>query len=433
MSFTSREYGLLILTALLPMVAVAQQPADAPAVTWDTLDARMQWEAKQGFSGVLLVVRDGRIVLHQGFGLAQRDRNLAMQPDTILAIGSTPIDFTKASILLLSEAGKLNLDDSITKHLKNVPDDKKSMTILHLMTGRSGLPDFHDIPSDRDKDHSWIDRDEAVRRILGSKLLFAPGKGREHSHSGFGLLAAIVELVSGQSYQEFVKANLFKPAGMQDTGFFGEKYDANRMAIGYGPRKDGEINAPPYWGKTSWLVMGSGGMVSTARDIWLWTQALHTGKLLKPESLKVYTQGGEGMLVGGDMYGFEIMYAGNAQHFMVVMSNSGSPRRMPVLRKLGLALSNLVLNRKPARYVLGIQMAVEDDGVRLAQVVPGGPGAKAGLQEGDKLLSANGKPFGDNPGKVFGELLQNGNDIALEIERNGEKKQVTIKPAPAPR
>src|SRR5262249_37673495 len=156
--------------------------------------------------------------------------------------------------------------------------------------------------TDRDKDHSWIGRDEAVRRILGQKLLFEPGKGRRHSHSAFGLLAAVLEIVSGQTYQDFTRQHLFEPAGMKDTSFFGEKYAEERMAIGYGPRKDGEVNAPPYWGKTSWLVMGSGGQVSTAEDMWRWTKAVKGGKILSKESLRHYAGPGDGMLIGGDMY-----------------------------------------------------------------------------------------------------------------------------------
>src|SRR5262249_48905233 len=298
-----------VVTSLLCTPSRGQEPP--PRLAWDKLEARLKWEADHGFSGVALVTRDGKVVFHEAYGLANREKRIAMRPDSILAIGSTPIDFTKAGVLLLVDRGKLSLDDTIPKYFKNVPEDKRVITIQHLMTGRSGLQNFHELPTDADPDHSWIDRDEAVRRILNQKLLFAPGQGRRHSHSAWGLLAAILEIVSGQSYPEFTREHLFKPAGMKDTGFFGERYEEERMAGGYGPRNDGEINAPPYWGKTSWLVMGSGGQVSTAMDMWRWVQAVAGGKLLSPESLRQYVNPGQGILTGGDMYGFEIMYAGN--------------------------------------------------------------------------------------------------------------------------
>jgi CubicO group peptidase (beta-lactamase class C family) len=286
---------------------ITSQPpaASPPQVTWDTIEARMQWEAGHGFSGVVLVARDGKIAFHKAYGMADRKKQIPMRTDTILAIGSTPIDFTKAGILLLIEQGRLKPSDPITMFFDNVPDDKRQITVEHLMTGRSGLRDFHDLPADRDKDHSWIDRAEAVRRILNQKLLFVPGQGRRHSHSAWGLLAAMLEMVSGQTYPEFTREHLFKPAGMKDTGFFGEPYPEDRTAIGYGPSKDGTINAPPYWGKTSWLVMGSGGQVSTALDMWRWVQAIYGGKILSPASLDRYGDG-QGILSGGDMNGIEI-------------------------------------------------------------------------------------------------------------------------------
>src|SRR5262249_6077131 len=158
---------------------------------------RMKSEVERGFAGVVMVARDGKIVFNQAYGMANRDKKIPIKLDTIFAIGSTPIDFTKVGILLLAERGKLKLDDPLTKHFDNVPDDKRGITIRHLMTGRSGLQDFHDVPGDQDPDHSWIDRDEAVRRIFAQQLLFEPGKGRQHSHSAWGLLAVILEKASG--------------------------------------------------------------------------------------------------------------------------------------------------------------------------------------------------------------------------------------------
>jgi CubicO group peptidase (beta-lactamase class C family) len=405
------------------------ESARPPALTRDSLDARMTWEVEHGFAGVVLVARNGAVVFHKAYGQANRDKQIAMRPDTIFGIGSTPIDFTKAAILLLAERGKLRLSDPITKYLDGVPEDKKGITIELLLTGRSGLTNFHERPGDRDPDHSWIDRAEAVRRILSGKLLFEPGRGRRHSHSAFGLLAAIVEIVSGQSYQAFTREHLFQPAGMEDTGFFGDPYAEERMAIGYGLRKDGTTNAPPYWGKTSWLVLGSGGQVSTALDMWRWTRAVKGGKLLTPASVKLYAPIDDGILAGGDMYGFEILYAGNARSFMVVISNTAAPRTRPHIRKLAEDLASLVFERPLARFTLGIQLQVGDAGrVTLAGVVPDGPADRAGLRAGDVLLSAAGKPLGDQPAATLAALLQTGDAIEFVIERGGREQMVKVQP-----
>ena len=152
----------LVGTVAACLLALGGQGDDPPPVTWDTLDARMNWEAKHGYSGVVLVARDGKVAFHKAYGLANRDKKIAMRPDTILAIGSTPIDFTKAGILLLAQRGKLKLSDPITKYFENVPADKRPITIQQLMSGRSGLQDFHDLPTDRDPNHS-LDRPRRSR------------------------------------------------------------------------------------------------------------------------------------------------------------------------------------------------------------------------------------------------------------------------------
>jgi CubicO group peptidase (beta-lactamase class C family) len=205
-----------------------------------------------------------------------RELGQPITPDTIFATGSLPIDCTHASILWLAQKGKLRLSDPITKFFKDVPSDKQSITVEHLMTGGSGLPNFHDLPGDRDPDHSWIDRDEAMRRIFAQPLLFPPGEGEQHSHSAWAVLAAIVEIVSGQSYQEFTRERLFA-----DAGFNGDPVPAERLAIGYGNRSDGKINAPPSWGKTSWLVLGSEGQTGTTRDTGRWLDAMREGKKIE--------------------------------------------------------------------------------------------------------------------------------------------------------
>jgi hypothetical protein len=200
------------------------------------------------------------------------------------------------------------------------------------------------------------------------------------------------------------------------------------MAIGYGPRKDGEINAPPFWGKTSWLVMGSGGQVSTAADMWRWARAVHGGKILSKESLKLYGAG-DGMLIGGDVYGFEILYAGNDRNYMVVVSNAASPKTRPGLRRLGEDLTGLVVERKPPKFTLGVILDVGEGGrVKLQEVVAGGAAERAGLRAGDVLLRAAGKPLGAEPIAVLGPLLETGDPIEFEIERDGKRQTVTVKP-----
>jgi CubicO group peptidase (beta-lactamase class C family) len=273
--------------------------------------------------GTVLVVRDGKIVLHQGYGLANRQKDIPNGAETIFAIGSVPIDFTRAAILKLEEQGKVRTSDPITTYLENVPADKKSMTIDHLMSGRSGLPNFHHIAGvDADPDLSWIDRESAIERILGASLLFPPGQDEAHSHSAWVLLAAIVEMVAKQPYGAFLREYFFDPAGMTRTGNHEEceRFSDDEFAVGYEGQSAGTLNIPKYWGKTSWLVMGSGGMQSTPMDLYRWNQSIRNGKTLSPEAAKKYWHGG--VLAGGDDRGFLCLYTEGPGDMFIVCSNA---------------------------------------------------------------------------------------------------------------
>ena len=324
---------------------VSGQPeADAdPPYTWETLATRLDAEAVAGFSGAVLVVRDGKIVLHRGYGLADRANEIPIGTETIFAIGSVPIDFTKAAILKLEDTGKLATSDPISRFVDDVPADKRAITLAHLMTGASGLPNFHgDVEVDADPDLSWIDRATAINRILSQDLLFPPGAGEAHSHSAWVLLAAIVEIVSGETYGGFLKMRFFEPAGMTRTGLHedAEHFPDSEFAIGYEGQPAGKINIPRHWGRTSWLVMGSGGMQSTPHDLYRWLTAIREGKTLSAAAAAKYWS--NGVLAGGDDRGFFCLYTEGPGTLMIMCSNAHS-RRGDLATAVGGRLVRLVM------------------------------------------------------------------------------------------
>jgi len=284
---------------------------------------------EDGFSGVVYF-RDGDKLVHRAaYGVANSNTGAPVITDTVFGIGSRPIDFTIAGIFLLAEQGKLELGDSISGYFDVVPSDKQSMTIRHLLNGESGLPDFHDIPSDADPDLTWISRDEAVRRIFAQALLFEPGTDRSHSHSAFGLAAAVIEIASGMPYMDFLSEHFFDPAGMDRTGEYGDTLglDETEFAVGGGPSFVGEPNIPPNWGKTSWLVKGSGGMVSTLDDLLKFYDYVRTSGVLTGKHVEYFN--GDSLQVDGSQRGFELFSfsadAGARQFYLFTNMESGQP------------------------------------------------------------------------------------------------------------
>ncbi|QLC25236.1 beta-lactamase family protein [Parasphingopyxis algicola] len=267
---TALSRAMLLMLLAVPAGASAQ-PDEAPplALNRETLETQIDaFMAANGYAGVVFVALDGETLVEKAYGMAHADLGVPITLDTAFGIGSRPIDFTTAAIYLLEQRGRLSQDDTLSDYLDNVPADRAGMTIRQMMTGRSGLPDFPANDRDWDADLGWIDRTEFERRTLAIPLLFAPGEGEAHSHWAFGMLAAIVERVSGQGYSGFLRENFFDPAGMERTGDYGESRGLTMadFAAGGGVQR-GLPNIPPNWGPTSWLVLGSGGMFSTLGDL----------------------------------------------------------------------------------------------------------------------------------------------------------------------
>lgn len=316
---------------------VRQTTEEVPAVelSRDNLATTFEHLEKEGYSGVVHVRLGGEVVLERPFGMANTALGAPVRLDTVFGTGSRPIDYTKAAVFLLEQRGRLHQDDTIDAFFDAAPADKRAMTLRHLMTGRSGLPDFFDTEDDWDPDLAWIDRTEAERRILALPLLFAPGEDRRHSHAAFGLLAAIIERVSGQSYEAFLRASFFDPAGMNRTGMYGDSMGLSLedFAVGGGPSVVGLPNIPPNWGPTSWLVMGSGGMYSTLPDLRRFYALVRSGDVLEERYAAIF-RGAFASLDGSDR-GFELFHVhrppGNEAYLMI---NLPGPFFRPLIRAL---------------------------------------------------------------------------------------------------
>lgn len=419
---------------LLTLVALAHAPAvaqDAPPLTWDTARDALEQAEADGFSGAVLLVRDGEVFLSEGYGLADRERNIPNTPDTIFALGSTPIDFTHVAILQLLDQGKLDLHDPIAAYFDGFPEDKRGMTLEHLRTGASGLPDFPALPGvDTDPDHGPLSRDEFIERARNATLLFEPGTDNIHSHFAWGVLAAVVEVVSGQSYRDYITRHVLEPAGMTRTGFYGQQFPGETVAIGYENKTWGEINSPEHWGETSWLVMGSGGMVGTTGDLFRFNRAVEDGTLLPERVRHLYPR--DGVYANGNMYGFETYYNHGGDDLFYLNSNNVNLRDPVIdIQDLARRLEGLCADRPAPNFSIGIMMRPGPDGVVVGEVLPGSPAERAGLKAGDVLLAANGERV--DPGDPLDALrpgIEDGRPLRLRIEREGRKEMLTLHPTP---
>ena len=287
------------------------------------IDSYIRAAVEAGFSGAVLVAKGGKVILQSGYGLADREKNIPVSKETVFDIGSITKRFTKAAILKLEEQGKLRRSDTLNNFFDNVPEDKAGITVKQVLAHTAGFHEYHDTTGDFEE----MDREQALKIILNQKLLFKPGDQEAYSNSGYALLAAIIELSSKQSYQSFLDEYLFKPAGMNRTGFYRDSlWKEDEVAIGYESRTIGEKNSPYYWPHMTWALIGGGGMVSSVGELYKWIQALEANKILSGKTKeKMYDPQRRPMAyAGGNDFGFSaVVYEyPKEKNYIIVATNA---------------------------------------------------------------------------------------------------------------
>lgn len=267
----------LILFIALPAIA---GPPDPDGIR-QRLDDYLNRIERIGYSGVVLVGIGENIVYVRGFGWADEKNRIPVRPDTVFTVGSITKQFTATAIMKLVEAGKIHVDDPITRYFEGVPDDKKSITIHHLLTHSAGFPGAIG------DDFEPIDREAYIKRALETPLRFPPGRSYAYSNVGYSLLGAILEKVTGKSYEQVLHEMLFRPAGMKDTGYVIPQWEPTRLAHGYENGRDWGTVRDRAWAEDGpyWNLRANGGIHSTALDMFRWHRALQTGKVLGPHTM----------------------------------------------------------------------------------------------------------------------------------------------------
>ncbi len=240
------------------------------------------------FNGSALVVEKGEVIYKHGFGLANMEWDIPNETDTKFRLASVSKQFTAMVIMILVAENKIELNESVSTYLPWYPkENAEKISIHHLLTHSSGIPNYTDFPGYRKMMRQPIPVRELIETFADSTLEFTPGEKFNYSNSGYALLGAIAEEVTGQEFAELLRDKIFTPLNMSNSGFANNKDLLIHGASGYDKFGDNYKN-------TSHIDMSvaytAGGVYSTVEDLFLWDQALYTEKLLPKEYLDLIFQ-----------------------------------------------------------------------------------------------------------------------------------------------
>jgi CubicO group peptidase (beta-lactamase class C family) len=274
-----------VAAALALMVAPALAAGPAPEAQ---AKARLDglWQANQVPGISAAVAFRGRIVFSGGVGFADLDNMVPATAVTVYNIGSVSKPNAGVAIMQLLERGKISLDDPIQKYVPTFPDKGHPITIKHLMTHRSGIrhyrdTDFADTPGDENM-RPYTSLVEAIKLFKDDPLLYRPGEFSSYSSYATNLLQGVIETASGVSFEEYMRANVWGPAGMLSTAFDVPERVVPHRARSYRHANGRTTNNP--FGDVTYKFAG-GGMISTAEDLVRLCVALNHGRLLKPDTI----------------------------------------------------------------------------------------------------------------------------------------------------
>lgn len=266
-------------------VAAQQSAASSKAAAIEAIVTAPVKAAK--VAGASLVVAErGQTIVAKSFGMADLELDVPMPDDASFEIGSVTKQFTAASILLLMERGKLALDDEVTKYLPDYPTHGQRITIRHLLTHTSGIKGYTEMKEFGDIMPLRKPADTLVKMFGAQPLDFAPGEAMVYNNSAYFLLGLIIEKLSGVTYSDFVRTNIFDKVGMKSSYYCSESEIHHHHAHGYDTLGDTLILKGAI--SHAW-PFAAGSLCSTAADLSAWLAALHGGKVLSAESYREMT------------------------------------------------------------------------------------------------------------------------------------------------
>jgi CubicO group peptidase (beta-lactamase class C family) len=283
------------------------------------------------FSGVVLIARDSRVLFHEAFGYADREKKIPNRKDTGFNLGSINKSFTRVAILQLEKRGKLSLDDPIKKFLPDYPNRvaAEKVTVRHLLNMTSGIGDFFGPRYDATPKEKIRTLGDYVPLFADLPLEFEPGTGNRYSNGGYIVLGLIIEKASGMDYYAYVREHIFKPCGMLATDSWARDAKVPNVARGY--TREGRPTGPrvPNLGSLPGRGSSAGGGYSTAEDMLKYIMALKAGKIFLPDIAN-----GLGIAGGAPGINSAVEWDARSGYVVIVLTNFDPPTAGQAARRI---------------------------------------------------------------------------------------------------
>lgn len=248
-------------------------------------DILQEYFNSDGTGAAAIVTKGDEIVYHTAIGKANLELDVDMTADHIFRIGSITKQFTSTAIMMLHEQGKLNVNYAITDYLPDYPTNDKLITVAHLLTHTSGIQSYTDMPGFMQKE---VRMDLTVAELIdvfkNEPMNFDPGTDWRYNNSGYILLGAIIEKVSGETYEDYIETHIFDALGMESSYYDHNEEVVAMRATGYQPAEGGSIVNSDYISMS--LPYAAGSLMSTVGDLDKWNKAVMHGKLISNEAMK---------------------------------------------------------------------------------------------------------------------------------------------------
>lgn len=372
----------------------------------DYVKAEMQRQHIPGTS--IAIIKDGKIIKAEGYGLANVELNVPARPETVYKIGSVSKQLLATGIMLLVQDGKISLDDKISKFLEGTPDTWREITVRHLLTHTSGIireaPGFDPMKIQSDAD--------VIKTAYPLPLRFTPGEKWEYCNVGYFSLAEIIRKVSGKPWGDYLNERLFTPLEMNATRTTNMTAMVPNRANGYVWRANKLENASIYF-----ALRPSGAFLSTILDLAKLDAALYTDKVLKPATLDQMWMPVKLNNGTTHPYGFGWELSSVAGHKLVHHGGSLPGFRAQYMRFVDDKLSVVVLtngdNADANLIALGIA----------AHYIPGLIPERTVARIDPKILDAYTGQYQVNPSTVF-TISREGDKLLLQQGSDPEKRNL---------